>query len=86
MMPFIEDVTCRAGVTVEATPRRLNHDQCVVSDHKIGTPRAAHAPLDIAFLIMWARGVDAFPMVITKIKGQSSANEIDQPGWKVTAR
>ena len=86
MMPFIEDVTRRAGVTVEATPRRLNHDQCMVSDHQIGAPRVAHASLDVAFLVMLARGVDAFPVVVTEIKGQSSANEIDQPGWKVTAR
>ena len=85
-MPFIEHVARRTGVAVEPAPRRLHHDQGMIGDDQVGAPRTTHAPLDVAFLIMLARRVDAFSMVVTEIERQTSADEINQPGWKVTAR
>ena len=75
----------RPGLVVERPARRLHHHQGMIGDHEIGPPRPAHTALDIAFLVMLAGGVDAFPVMITEIESPACAEQIDEPGRKITA-
>ena len=84
VMTFVEYIADRWRSAADLTTRRLDHNQCVVGDHKIGVACAPYAAFDEAARIVRARGVDTFTSSIGQTKRPVAANQVAEPGREVT--
>ena len=85
MVALVEDVARGQIAVVDPAKCCLHHDERVVGDHDLGAPGAAHAALDEALLIVGAGGIDALSAPVGEAEAALAADEIDEPGGKVSA-
>jgi hypothetical protein len=84
MVPFVEH-DARGALRRIAPARGVDHDQRVVGDHQLGLGTGASGPLDEAFAIMRAAGIDAFAALVGQRGNAALAEQRAQPAGQIAA-
>ena len=85
MMALVEDHAARRKAVVGPAGGRQRHHQRMVGHHDLGPPGSAHGPLDEAFVVMRAGGIDALAAPMRETERGPPSQQIGEPGGEVSA-